>query len=571
MKKRKTLKSIIIISFISLVLSTGIFMCIFQTILIYQRLKSDKKNTTKYIEESFKADLELSIKNHHQDIKSMMYDVTKSIANDLTDIIKKEKNVEFNKKLIDKLLGSDVHREHTILNISILNQNGDILFNRREWLINKNYSIFKKTEPQMYSFTKKALATQEAFRVYESNPSSAYKFSYRFTMAIRIPETSYYVFSNHIVDSTTRKLTSELNRKKEKKLKIEINNLEKVFIKTLLTSIIFEFFILLFFIVVTYWIGVKLAHWISNPLVQIQDCVNNYRGGQFHIGIPESGSLETANFVRAFNKLGKKLDGYMHKLEKEIIAKNEIKNEIRIARNIQKSILPHFSNEYDNESFSLYAELVPAKNVAGDFYDYFYLNKEKTKLAFLIGDVSGKGISAAFFMCIVKTFIKSLCLSGSAYNKPQNILEQTNKYICENNDEYMFVTLFLGYYDITTGDFNYANAGHHSTIQLITKNNQIKDFGLLNNAVLGFYAEHEYSTGHINIKHGEKLVLYTDGITEAVSPEQKEYGIEGLNKILSENITASPKNICGTVIENVIKFQKNTLFDDITILVFHRK
>ena len=570
MKKRKTLKSIIIISFLSLVLSTGIFMCIFQTILIYRRLKADKESTTKYIEASFKADLELTIKTHRQDTKNMMHDVTRSIANDLAIIIKKEKKVEFSKKLIDKMLGSDVHRAHTILNISILNQNGDILYNRRERLINKNYRIFKKTDPQMYSFTKKALTMQEAFRVYENNPSSAYKFNYRFTISVRIPGTSYYVFSNHIVDSISRRLTSEFNSKKERKLKFEIKNLERKFIKRVFTSILFECFILLFFIAATYWIGLKLARWISNPLVQIQNCIHDYREGQFHIEIPESGSLETANFVRAFNKLGKKLDNYMYKLEKEIIAKNEIKNEIRISRNIQKSILPRYTDEFNNESFSLYANVVPAKNVAGDFYDYFYLNKEKTKLAFLVGDVSGKGISAAFFMCIVKTFIRSLCLSDSDYHKPQNILEQTNKYICENNAEYMFVTLFLGYYDIATGDFNYANAGHHPTIQL-TKNNQIKDFGLLNNAVLGFYAEHEYSTGHINIKHGEKLVLYTDGITEAVSPEQKEYGIKRLNKILLENITASPKNICRTVIENVSKFQKDTLFDDITILVFHRK
>ena len=182
--------------------------------------------------------------------------------------------------------------------------------------------------------------------------------------------------------------------------------------------------------------------------------------------------------------------------------------------------------------------------------------------------MSGKGIPAAFFMCILKTITKIFCLTAGI--KPEEVLKKTNQFICKDNAEYMFATMFLGFYDLKTGDFNYANAGHHPTIY-ITKNRGIEEFGLLKNTVLGFYPEHKYNSGYKHIQNGEKLVLFTDGITEAESSDGKEYGLERLYKILSKNIEASPKDICEITIEDVCRFQSNILFDDITILVFHRK
>jgi serine phosphatase RsbU (regulator of sigma subunit) len=570
MKKRKTFKSKIIEYYLWLAIFISIFVIVLNTILALQKLKEQKSNSTALIERSFEQSIKQATKSHQEYIKNMITAEARNIADILEIGVKDYKLDKFDKKGLYTLLGTVTNRKNNIYDIAILNKDGDIVFDRRNSLIGKNYKMFKTTDPVLYAYTKKALTMKESFRIYNNDQSPTNQSYQKYSVSIRVHETPFFLFSDHYENSFYKKLALTLAGEKEKNKNIMINQLDHLFWKSLIRSIIMLSLIMAIFIFATYWIGKKLAHWISSPLEQVQKCLQNYSEGQFRAKIHELGSVETASIINAFNKLGKDLNVYMSKLENEITTRNILENEIRIAHNIQEAILPHFSDEYNNESFSLFAKLVPAKDVAGDFYDYFYLNKEKTKLAFLIGDVSGKGISAAFFMCIVKTFIRSLCLSGSGYHKPQNILEQTNKYICENNAEYMFVTLFLGYYDIATGDFNYANAGHHPTIQL-TKNNQIKDFGLLNNAVLGFYPEHEYFTGHINIKHGEKLVLYTDGITEAVSPEQKEYGIEHLNKILSENITASPKNICIIVIENVSKFQKNTLFDDITILVFHRK
>ena len=569
MKKRKTLKGKIISSYIyiSIPLSIIAFVIIITLVIIIQR--NEAKDYEKLAEQTFKQDLSLSQAAYSKNKKFMVMNATQRITDNLTDLIINNQINLINDYIVNLLIGNQEDRKYFISSFAVIDKNGDIFFDSKNKLrIGKNYKTFKNDFPAEYFFTKTALTKEKYYSTYIYEDTSLKKQQQKHSASIRVANTPFFVLSSHFESNFSKELFSAISIEKEKNIKALDKRTDKYFWTIFWHVVIITIIIILVFLIVTCAIGSKLAHLISSPLSKIQQCLIEFGKGDFTVEVPESGCLETVALVTAFNKLGKDLTSYMAKLESEITTRNTIENEIQIAQNIQQSILPKVTDEFDNENFSLYSKLVAAKEVAGDFYDFFFLDDEKTKLAFLIADVSGKSISAAFFMCIVKTITKSLCMSG--INEPNEVLKKTNEFISKDNTQYMFTTMFLGFYDLKTGDFIYANAGHHSTVHL-TNNQTIEEFGALRNTVLGIAPAYIYSSGQKHIEHGEKLVLYTDGITEALSQDNKDYGIERLNNILSKNITSTPEIICNNVIKDVCNFQDGILFDDITILVFQRK
>ncbi len=569
MKKRKKLKNLLLNYFFLII----IFLCIFLLVLTLTSNffihRHSYKEYKKVAVDTYEKDIKLGKKQYTETEKHLMIRQTRKLANCVAYLIKNNKLDMIDKGLVDLLMGVTGKREQGgISSFAILNRDGYIIFDsNNKTVIGKNYDIFKKEFPVLYSEVKTALTKKESFSYYKyKNPSQKQLYN-KCQVSIQIPETDLFVFTTHYESRYRARLISKMKKMKDKNFDL----LEKITVKQFKISffhtaaIVFLIFLILG--IAACIIAKKLSEMISSPLKNIHEKLKNYKGGSFNIKIPESGSLEIATFIHAFNELGDNLNSYINELEKEIIARNRIESEIKIAQNIQKSMLPKPSNDFDCKNFSLYSKLIPAKNIAGDFYDYFFLDKEKNKLVFLIADVSGKGISAAFFMCIVKTIVQSICLSGK--NEPKDILRKTNEMISKHNPECMFVTFFIVYYDVKSGNLSFANAGHHSTMH-ITNTQTIETFGELNNVVLGIYPEHEYFSGHKNIKKGETLVLYTDGITEAMSPDDEEYGEGRLRKILSENNSASPEILCNLVIEDTLKFQHNKIFDDMTILAIKR-
>ncbi|HJO92412.1 MAG TPA: SpoIIE family protein phosphatase [Victivallales bacterium] len=267
------------------------------------------------------------------------------------------------------------------------------------------------------------------------------------------------------------------------------------------------------------------------------------------------------------------------------ILNRNLEHEIRTAAEIQRSILPGLSNKFKRPEFTLCTKLMPARDAAGDFYDFFYL--DDNRLALIIADVSDKGIAAAVFMSFAKTLLRNICPSEE---NPAMALNKANKILSANNIKCMFVTVFLSYYNIKTGDIIYANAGHHDAIVLndnsdcslgdiskFTKHfnklsscRSYNSFGNLNNIPLGIMENVTYKEGHKHLQIGESIISYTDGVTEAISPSEEEYGEKRLCDLIIKNKHLEPSKLLEKIIKEVIDFEEGNRFDDITIMIFKR-
>ncbi|MCP4180806.1 MAG: SpoIIE family protein phosphatase [bacterium] len=360
---------------------------------------------------------------------------------------------------------------------------------------------------------------------------------------------------NMAVLASTNSLYDSLHRIK--------NEFNSVFIDIIKHYIINFIIILIVCLLVSYIIFKRN---IVRPIEHLGKKVKLIGKGNFHLKFRTRGIKEVYDLAVTFNSLGVQLDDYTKQLETEIIKRESVENSIKLARRIQGDILPNLGKEFDTSSFTLKAKLLPAKEVSGDFYDGFFLNKNK--IAFLIADVSGKGFPAAFFMAIARTTIKNIALTE--YNDPSIVLEKANNILSSENMSSMFVTIFLAYYEIDTGKLVFVNGGHHSAI-LISSSGKIEEFGVLNDAALGVMGNTEYTKQETVIEPGSSVFLYTDGVIEAFSQTGEEYQKTRLIKYLESNNSKDTESIVNGLVEEVVEFQQGTLFDDITACMITRK
>lgn len=236
-----------------------------------------------------------------------------------------------------------------------------------------------------------------------------------------------------------------------------------------------------------------------------------------------------------------------------------IDKELEFAKQIQYSSLPAvFPERYE---FELYAKMVTAKEVGGDFYDFYMLNNHVA--AFLIADVSGKGIPAAMFMMKAKAIIKGLAERGL---EPDEIFTKANAALCENNEAGMFVTAWLGILDLSTGLLKFANAGHNPP--LICKANESFEYlKVRSGMVLAGMEKIQYRRNEMQLSPGDRIYLYTDGVTEATTTDNKLYGEQRLLDFANSVGDASPRELCERIEEDVNTFVGDApQFDDITML-----
>ena len=244
-----------------------------------------------------------------------------------------------------------------------------------------------------------------------------------------------------------------------------------------------------------------------------------------------------------------------------IAKQNEkMQGELEVARAIQASVLPTaFPN---NEKERVYGLMDPAKEVGGDFYDYFYI--DDTHIAFVIADVSGKGVPAALFMMKTETLVKSLATSLRA--DTATILERSNVALCENNDASMFVTCWLGILDTVTGELRYANAGHNSPI--IYSGGKVSFLKCAHGMVLGGFDAAKYKEESIRLNQGDKFILYTDGVTEAHDIKDELFGNERLIAFAQTHINDTADQFVPNLREELNRFSEGKeQFDDITMLM----
>ncbi|MCL2007514.1 MAG: SpoIIE family protein phosphatase [Treponema sp.] len=236
--------------------------------------------------------------------------------------------------------------------------------------------------------------------------------------------------------------------------------------------------------------------------------------------------------------------------------------ELSIAAEIQASMLPYKFPAFPHRTeFEIYATMLPAKEIGGDFYDFFLIDDEN--LAIVIADISGKGIPAAMYMSITKTLIKNNARSGKS---PGEVFETVNNTLCENNDTGMFVTAFMAYYNTISGTLLFSNAGHNPPF-LKKKGKSYEIIKIDPCLVLGCMEDIAYNEEVINLESGDAIYLYTDGITEAMNKSRELFTTERLHKTLCKLNEHKPKDLINEVKHEIDRFvDGEEQADDITML-----
>ena len=272
---------------------------------------------------------------------------------------------------------------------------------------------------------------------------------------------------------------------------------------------------------------------------------------------------EIGKLANSVEKMSRDMNKYIEDLTHATAEKERLGAELNVAKQIQSEMLPRVFPPYkDHPEIELYASMTPAKEVGGDFYDFYMLDDDH--FAMVVGDVSGKGVPAALFMVITKTLLKD---TAAHEHNPAKVFEHVNKILCESNESGLFVTCWMGILTISTGELNFANAGHNAPV--LENNGKIEYLSTKPNLMLAAMDGLPYTNNTIRLNKGDRLFIYTDGITEATNDYDELYGEDRLLSVL--------KSVQGTgkTSRDILDIVRNDLndfvleapqFDDITML-----
>lgn len=332
-------------------------------------------------------------------------------------------------------------------------------------------------------------------------------------------------------------------------------------------DIILSFFIFLVILLIVYLTVIR-------PLSMVDKGVREYADKKNMDGI-----RERMKKVRADNEVGRLADGISdmaqeiedHIRENKQMTEKQARAdaELDFARQIQTSAVPSVFPPFpDKTSFGLFASMDTARQVGGDFYDFFLISDER--LALVIADVSDKGVPAALFMMKAKTLIKTYAGHGMPV---EEVARHTNRALCEDNEMEMFVTVWIGFLDLKTGVIQYIHGGH--TLPILFGNGRTKPVRQLKELMFGYLPDAVFHSQILRLKRGDSLFLYTDGVNEAMDPDGRQYGEERLQKLLdscAEETEEKDSNVfcetvCRRVAEDIDEFTKGTAqSDDISML-----
>ncbi len=271
---------------------------------------------------------------------------------------------------------------------------------------------------------------------------------------------------------------------------------------------------------------------------------------------------ELEDLSDSFRYMVSELNEYIRDLSRVTAEKERIGAELDVARHIQASMLPCIFPAFpERHEFDIYASMTPAKEVGGDFYDFFLVDDDH--LAIVMADVSGKGVPAALFMMISKTLLKSAAQSGLS---PKAVLEKVNNQLCENNDAEMFVTVWLGILEISTGKMKCANAGHEYPA-IMRRGGGFQLFKDKHGLVLAGMEGARYREYELELNEGDRLFVYTDGVPEATNADTVLYGTDRMLHALNEAKDRSCCELLASLHRDVDAFVGAAdQFDDITML-----
>ncbi len=311
-------------------------------------------------------------------------------------------------------------------------------------------------------------------------------------------------------------------------------------------------------------IGALTARWISGQIGELNSAARGIASGDLNQRVETSGIVgivEIGILAASFNEMTRQLKESIKNLKETTAAKERIESELKIAHDIQMSMIPKVFPPFPNRrEFDIYATIVPAREVGGDFYDFFFIDEDHLCLA--IGDVSGKGVPAALSMAVTKTLFKA---TAGKVSSPDGILFRLNQEICRDNESCMFVTVFCAVLSIHTGRLEYSNGGHNLPYLLYP--NGIKPLENTGGVALGVMEEARYHARGIVLEAGSGLFLYTDGVTESVDGGGKLFSEHRLEHFLARVNGSSPTEIIQGAVAEVRGFSAGVpQSDDITLL-----
>ncbi len=315
--------------------------------------------------------------------------------------------------------------------------------------------------------------------------------------------------------------------------------------------------------------GNKLSGLLVKPIHVLSDSVREISSGNLDKKIDIKTGDEIEHLAICFNEMTGELKNYMANLTRVTAEKERLATELDVATEIQSGMLP--KDFPVRKDFELFATMTPAKEVGGDFYDFYFLDEKH--LAITVADVSGKGIPAALFMVVSKTILNNFAATFYKQNGLAPVVAAANEQLCAQNEAMMFVTAFVGVLDLETGEFVFVNAGHNPPVIYRAEKNSCDFLDVEKNFVLGPIDGVPFVEQKIFLKRGDLIFLYTDGVTEALNVAEEEYLPERLIKFMNSTDCAADlkillKEIRGDLSKHVGEAEQS---DDITMFALRFK
>ncbi|HNX37663.1 MAG TPA: SpoIIE family protein phosphatase [Candidatus Cloacimonadota bacterium] len=303
---------------------------------------------------------------------------------------------------------------------------------------------------------------------------------------------------------------------------------------------------------------------INRPLSSLTQAAEHIGEGNFDVPLPKSNSFyELAMLTQSFESMRQSLKTYIENLRRTTEEKNRILSEVTFASTIQRNLIPKNTTENGgSDPLRIYGILEPAGDIGGDLFDYFPINENL--FCFAIADVLGKGIVAAMTMTMVTTYLRA---KAAYHEQPDTLLSDLNRYLCVSSTESNFVTIILGIIDLRNGSLSFSNAGH---VPLFVRkaDRSFTKYGETHSTALGVFPDLKIGMETIRLDLGDELILFTDGITEAMTVAESFFGIERLEQVIKDLHNPHAETTAKAILNGARKFS-DTLdqYDDITILV----
>lgn len=441
----------------------------------------------------------------------------------------------------------------------LVNESGEILTyaelsSEMKDILGSGKNIADSTESDMKKLAQEIKLNQEGILDGRFNGKS------KLLAYAAVKSTNWY-----IVFAGSTELIMEYIEKTKQEIDVAGDLLKKYSEGNFNKTIMFTLVIFIVILIFTEIILMKFSQRITNPLSILAEKVEKVGDGDLNETIDIKTGDEIELLATSFNKMTSDLKEYIKNLQETTAAKERIEGELQVANRIQASMLPRIFPPFpDRKDISIFGSMQPAKNVGGDYFDFFFINENR--FCFTVGDVSGKGVPASLFMVISKVLVKNEALRNLPVDE---IFCRANNMLCEDNDEFLFTTSVIFIIDLITGEMEYTNAGHNPPLIYRAAEGRFSYMEPQKGFVLGGMPDFKYTLEKGKLEEGDIVFTYSDGVTEAMDPDNNQYSEQRLIDKLNSIELKDVNNIEKLIKEDIISFVNGAeQSDDITMLIF---